>query len=388
MDTAPDGNERLENAAPEEKWRSLLLVGATLGITQLGYYLTASALPLYLRDLGAAQNRIGLEVGLGSIAGVLITLALGPALNRYGAHRFLRISAVLYLVAAAGMLVFHEELPVTAFRTLQGIGGALILPASMTLAARLVPRRQGTAMGAMGTLNALSLAAGPPIGLILYARYGGSGLFIPALLAAALGFASVFLVPVAPAGHTSARGFGFDRDWTPLIIANGLAAIYFGGIIAYLPLYLRHLHGPNAGIFFTADAIGVLLLRIPTGLLADRRGALLPKILGLAITLPGIGVLALPPSIVTLVMSGAMTGIGAGLFITGVYADLAVRSTEANRGTAMSMSSASFGAAIFAGSAVSGLLIGPGGFNAVLVFGGITCLAALPFALVTSSGPP
>jgi MFS family permease len=364
-----------------------MLVGATLGVTQLGYYLTASALPLYLRDLGAVQNRIGLEVGLGNIAGVVVTLALGPALNRYGAHLFLRISAVVYLVAAAGMLVFQAELPVTAFRTLQGIGGALIVPASMTLAARLVPRRQGTAMGAMGTLNALSLAAGPPIGLILYARHGGSGLFIPALVAATLGLGSVFLLPAVPASHASARGFGFDRAWTTLIIANGLAAVYFGGIIAYLPLYLRHLHGPNAGIFFTADAIGVLLLRIPTGLLVDRRGALLPKMLGLAITLPGIGVLALPASIVTLVMSGAMTGIGAGLFITGVYADLAVRSTDANRGTAMSMSSASFGAAIFAGSAISGLLIGPGGFNAVLLFGGIACVAALPFTLVRSNGP-
>jgi MFS family permease len=374
--------------ASGRNWHSLLLVGATLGVTQLGYYLTASALPLYLHDVGAAQNRIGLEVGLGNIAGVLVMLALGPMLNRYGAHVFLRLSAGLYLLAAAGMLLFQEELPVTAFRTIQGVGGAFIVPASMTLAVRLVPERSGTAMGAMGSLNALSLAVGPPIGLVLYARYGGSGLFTPALVAAGLGLAAVFLLPDTPGSHEAARGFGYHRAWTPLIVANGLAAIYFGGIIAYLPLYLRHVHGPNAGIFFTADAIGVLLLRIPTGLLADRHGALLPKILGLAITLPGIGALALPPSILTLVMSGAMTGIGAGLFITGVYADLAVRSTEANRGTAMSLSAASFGAAIFAGSAISGLLIGPGGFNAVLVFGGITCLAALPFAVLRGMDLP
>jgi predicted MFS family arabinose efflux permease len=77
-----------------------------------------------------------------------------------------------------------------------------------------------------------------------------------------------------------------------------------------------------------------------------------------------------------------MTGIGAGLFITGVYADLSAQSTDANRGTALSMSSASFSAAIFAGGAISGLLIGPGGFNAVLLLGGVTCLAALPLALV------
>jgi MFS family permease len=388
VESADHHDELLVPISYGQNWRVLLLVGATLGVTQLGYYLTASALPLYLRDVGAAQNRIGLEVGLGNIVGVVVTLALGPMLNRHGAHVFLRISALLYLLAAAGMLLFREELPVTAFRTLQGVGGAFIVPASMTLAVRLVPQRRGTAMGAMGSLNALALAAGPPIGLVLYAHYGGSGLFIPALAAAALGLATVFLLPMVPGSHEEARGFGYDRAWTPLIVANGLAAIYFGGIIAYLPLYLRHVHGPNAGIFFTADAIGVLLLRIPTGLLADRQGALLPKILGLAITLPGIGVLGLSPSIFTLVASGAMTGIGAGLFITGVYADLAVRSTEANRGTAMSLSAASFGAAIFAGSAISGLLIGPGGFTAVLIFGAITCLAALPFAVLQRTDSP
>ena len=381
VDTARD-DETPGGLPSGGEWRSLLLIGGMLGVTQLGYYLTASALPLYLHDLGAAQNRIGFDVGLGNIVGVLVMLALGPALNRHGAKIFLRSSALLYLLAAAGMLAFRAELPVTVFRGMQGVGTALILPASMTLAARLVPHRQGAAMGAVGTLNAVALAAGPPIGLTLYARYGGTGLLVPALLAAALGLVSVFLVPGVPSHRTSSRGFGFDRAWMPLIVANGLAAIYFGGIVAYLPLHLRALHGPNAGIFFTADAIGVLLLRIPTGMLVDRRGALIPMVLGLTITLPGIGILALSPSVVTLALSGAMTGIGAGLFITGIYTDLASRSSDANRGTAMSLSSASFGGAIFVGSAISGLLIGPGGFNAVLLFGVATCVLALPFAVL------
>ncbi|HEX6507044.1 MAG TPA: MFS transporter, partial [Chloroflexota bacterium] len=280
-----------------------------------------------------------------------------------------------------GMLLLDHELPVAALRTLQGIGTAVILPTSMTLSARLAPARQATALGAMGALNSLALAVGPPIGLALYATHGAIGLFLPALAASVLGLMAVARVPRVGATHEQVSGFGYDRRWTALIAANGLAAVYFGGIIAYLPLYLRHLNGPNAGIFFTADALGVLLLRIPTGLLVDRRGALLPKILGLAITLPGIAALALPPSIFALALSGAMTGIGAGLFITGVYADLAARSTDANRGTALSLSSASFGGAIFVGGAISGLLIGPGGFGAVLIFGAVTCLAALPLAL-------
>lgn len=386
MDTVERENETIESVLSAGAWRSLLVVSATLGVTQLGYYLTAAALPLYLRDIGAPENRIGLEVGVGNIVGVLLTLALGPAINRRGAALFLRISGTLYLLAAVGMLLIRAEVPVAAFRVLQGIGGALLVPASMTLAARLVPSRPGAAIGAMGTLNTLSLAVGPPIGLVLYTRYGGPGVFLPALFAALLGLMLVFLLPTVAVRHATTRGFGFDRAWIPLIIANALAVLYFGGIIAYLPLYLRQVHGPNAGIFFSADAVGVLLLRIPTGVLVDRRGTFLPKCLGLTVTLPGIALLAAPPSILTLVMSGAMTGIGAGLFITGIYADMAIRSTESNRGTAMSLSSAGFGAAIFAGSAISGLLIGPGGFDAIVAFGAVTCALALPFALIRRTG--
>jgi hypothetical protein len=33
-------------------------------------------------------------------------------------------------------------------------------------------------------------------------------------------------------------------------------------------------------------------------------------------------------------------------------------------------------------------LIGPGGFNAVLIFGGVTCLLALPFAVLPRIGSP
>jgi MFS family permease len=364
---------------PSARYGPLLFVGASLALTQIGFYLTAAALPLYLRDLGAAQGRIGLEVGLGSLAALIATIALGPAINRRGAQLFLRAGAILYLAASLGMLLAAQEGAVAAFRTVQGVGNAFMGPSAFVLAAGLVPRRPGTAIGLLGALNTVALAIGPPVGLALYSGHGASALFWPAAGMAALGLAVALLLPARESPAPAAPGLGFDRAWLPPLLANGLAVMYFGGIVAYLPLVLRHAHGPNAGIFFTADAVGVLLLRVPTGMLADRSGSLLPKVAGVALTLPGIAVLALPPSIPVLVVSGAFTGAGAGLFITGVLADLARLSTEANRGTAMSMGTGSFSASIFAGSTISGLLIGAG-FNAILVFGFLTTVAALPFA--------
>ncbi len=369
------------DSEPDPDWRTFTLVAVALAVTQLSYNLTAAALSLYLRDLGAAPGRIGFEVGLGNIAGLALAFLVGPALNRYGSDRFLRLGGLLYLVAAVGMLLLRQEFLVALFRTLQGVGTAILLPSAYTLGARLIPRRRGAALGIMGSISNLSLAIGPPIGLVLYGAHGAAWLLVPAILASGVGLLAASLVPRAKTTHQPARGFGFDRVWVPGLMANMLSSAYFGGSIAYLPLYLRHLHGPNAGIFFTADAVGVLLLRVPTGMLVDRSGSLVPKLIGLVITLAGIGVLVFPPSIPVLIAAGACTGVGAGLLITGVMTDLSNLSREANRGTAMSTGGASLSAAFFLGGTVSGLLIGPGGFNAVLAVGAVSCILAVPFVL-------
>lgn len=362
-------------------WRTLSIVGIVLMVTQLGFFLTSAALPLYLHDLGAAESRIGLEVGLGNMTALLLTLVLGPAINRFGARVFLSLGASIYLVTSLAMLFVPHEAPVTFFRALQGIGTATIMPSAFTLGARVMPRRHGTSIAMLGALNTLMLAVGPPLGLSLYSSHGAIWLFLPAAAAAALGLISTIFIPAVEREARPASGFGFDRIWIPSLLTNTLSVLYFGGILAYLPLYLRQVHGPNAGIFFTADALGVLLLRIPTGMLADRSGSLLPKLLGISLTLPGIALLALAPSTLTLIASGAATGVGAGLSVTGIMTDLSRLSNAGNRGTAMSLGGGSFSAGIFVGSSVSGLLIGPGGFNAVLLFGVLTCAASLPFAV-------
>lgn len=360
--------------------RTFVVAGLVVAITQLGFFITAAALPLYLRDLGAAEGRVGLEVGAGNLVGVFITFVLGPALNRFGPRPFITLGAALYFVAAIAMLAVRAEGPVTLFRVLQGAGAAAIMPSASTLVTGLFPTRPATALGLMSSLNSLALAGGPPLGLTLYAAHGAFGLFLPAALAAGVGLVATRLLPGAPPVHR-ARGFGFDRAWIPLLITIALAMVHFGGILAYLSLHLREVHGPNAGIFFAADSLGVLLLRAPTGILVDRAGSRWPKILGAISIFLGVACLGLPPSPLTLIAAGAGTGIGAGMLISGVMADLARMSSAANRGTALSLGTACFSGAFFVGSAVSGLLIGPGGFGAVVLFGALASLAALPFAL-------
>lgn len=365
-------------------WRAFALVGVVVAITQIGFFLTSAALPLYLHDLGAPEGRIGFEVGAGNLAGLFVMLALGPALNHFGPRPFITFGAALYFIAALAMIALPAEIPVTICRILQGIGGAAIMPSASTLVTGLLPHRPATAIGLMSSLNSLALASGPPIGLALYNTRGATGLLLPAAGAAALGFAATWLLPRARPVHRS-RGFGFDRRWIPLFLANAFGIIHFGGILAYLSLYLRDIDGPNAGIFFAADSLGVLLLRAPTGMLVDRAGSRWPKLIGVFFILPGVLFLGLPPTPLTLIAAGCGTGIGAGLLVSGIMADLARLSTPTNRGTALSLGSASFSGSFFIGSTISGLLFATGGFGAIVAFGATMTVIALPFALLSGS---
>ncbi|HEY7780319.1 MAG TPA: MFS transporter [Ktedonobacterales bacterium] len=390
---SPDGG-----APPRLGWPTLAAAGWLLVLEQCSLYLLAAALPLYLEHLGAARQRIGIETGAASLAAVLCTPLVGPLIDRWGPRRLMLLGTAAYVVAAAGLIALPYEVAAAACRLTQGIASGLILPSALTLAPRLVPARRGMILGLTGSLNTVALAIGPPVGLWLYA-FGPRQLFLVAGLCALAGLALVKLLPDVPLhaaqANRVARGqshqswrVAYDRRWTAPLLANALTAAYFGGVVAYLPIMLAHDHGPSAGIFFTADAIGVILLSAPSGALVDRAGPRVPQLLGIAVTLGGLAALFFAPSVLTLILAGAGTGIGAGLFTTAVRVVVATRSAEHNRGTAMALSASSGSAGIFVNSALSGLIIGPGGFTGVIVFGALTTLAGLaPVLLDRHAGP-
>jgi DHA1 family bicyclomycin/chloramphenicol resistance-like MFS transporter len=387
QESGPPG-EAMATPVSTASWQAFALVATALMIGQGSLSLVAAPLPLYLARLGVGTTRIGTEVSASNLVAVACTLLVGPVINRLGPHRLMRTGMGFYLVAALGLLLLPSELAVVACRALQGCGSALVMPSALTMAPRIVPLRAGTALGAIGSLNNLAMAICPPVGLWLYERGGAGGLFLPAAICAAFGLAFGFLIPKLPRTATPVRGFGYDRNWTAVLVGNTLFLAYFGGIAAYLALSLAHPGAPNAGLFFTADAIGVALLRTPSGVLVDRYGPRPAQALGVAITLVGLGALAVTTSTLTLILAGVATGVGAGFFIAGVLVTLAKRSGDHNRGTAMAMSAASLNVGLLAGSALSGPLYAAHGFGAVLLLGTVTTLAVLPLILVDREPAP
>ena len=159
-----DGETRVRYGTPQGRW----VIGATVlgsGVVFLDGTVVNVALPAISRNLDASLQ--GLQWILDGYLVTLSSLLLlgGSAGDRYGRRRvfvtglagFVGASVLCGLAPGVGFLV--------AARALQGVAGALLVPASLSIISSCFdPSDRGRAIGAWSGLAAIAGAAGPLLG--------------------------------------------------------------------------------------------------------------------------------------------------------------------------------------------------------------------------------
>ena len=134
-------------------------------MTALDNLVVTTALPVIREDLGG-----GIEALEWTVNGYTLTFAVllltGAALgDRFGRRRMFGIGmGVFTLGSAAAALAPTIELLIAA-RGLQGLGGAIVTPLTLTILTNAVPpEKRGLALGAWGGIGGLAIALGPLVG--------------------------------------------------------------------------------------------------------------------------------------------------------------------------------------------------------------------------------
>jgi MFS family permease len=357
-------------------WRLSL----ALFLIQAGFHGFTASIPLALSRAGRVDAEIGAIVGIAPLVQMPAALLGGALIDRFGGLRLVAIGGIAYLGATAILLIpgldpSTSTVQFIAARVLQGFGFGIVMPATMSVIPRLVPaERRGVALATAGAAHNLTLVAVPPLSILALDAAGldGVALMVAAFVVSALVVA--FSRPFRPRSTDAANtlrqarrvlGFAFRRSWLAPLLIIGLWVIHWGVIIAYLP-QRAEAAGADIGLFFAADGLLVLLFRLPAGLLADRVAASWQILLGLALTAAGVVLVIPPPTTPILVLSGALTGAGAALIVVPITLTLSRRSTEADRGSAFSLFSTSFSAAIAIGSLGTAPLISTVGYELLL----------------------
>ena len=201
---------------------TFLVVSVSAFMVSLDNLVVTTALP---------QIRTELDVGLAGLEWTVnaYTLAFGVLLltgatlgERFGRRRVLSIGLAVFTLASAAAAVAPSLEWLVAARAVQGAGGALVLPITLTLLSAVVPpQRRGAALGLWGAVSGLAVALGPLVGGAVVEGLAWQWIFwvnVPIGLA---------LLPLAARSlpHTTGRGGSLD------LVGVGLATTGLLGLL-------------------------------------------------------------------------------------------------------------------------------------------------------------
>ncbi len=175
----------------------------TLGDTAL-----AVALPSLGRDLRLGLSALEWVVNSYTLALSVFLLAGGWLTDRLGGRRVFLLGTTLFIGASLVSGLAQSGWLLLAGRTLQGMAGALVLPATLALvAATFRTGGRGFALGIWSGAGAAALAVGPLVGALVTERLGWAWIF---LLNVPLGVAGLLAARAALPQSGERRASGVD----------------------------------------------------------------------------------------------------------------------------------------------------------------------------------
>jgi MFS family permease len=320
-------------------------------------YLLNATLPLHVVGLGGSKTQVGLLFATSTTVSMILRPLVGAWVDRVGARRVMLPGVGVLLATLLLLPLAAAPAAYVALMAGLGCGNGLLVTAAGVLVAHAGPAaRRGEVLSVYFLVTALSFAAGPPLGLALYARAG-----IQACFAATMGLgvliAVLILILKAPPLETAPqKGFRwFSRRALPAAATVVCVNIGYSSIYAFLPLYAlaSGLEG-SLGWFYVLFAICIIAGRLTLRGLSDRIGRARVIVPAVALTTLSYVILAQPPRVPTLAAAAIMLGAGVAMFYPTLLALLVDRTPEAERGSAMGTLSGSFDL----GSVLGSLLVG------------------------------
>jgi EmrB/QacA subfamily drug resistance transporter len=144
----------------------------TLAITSLALFMVSldnlvvtTALPVIRRDLHATLSQLEWTVNAYTLTFAVLLLTGAALGDRFGRRRMFVAGLTLFTVASALAALSTSANALDIARALQGIGGAIVMPLTLTILSAAVPaERRGLALGIWGGIGGLAIALGPLVG--------------------------------------------------------------------------------------------------------------------------------------------------------------------------------------------------------------------------------
>ena len=144
---------------------TFVITSLALFMVTLDNLVVTTALPVIRKDLHSGLSGLEWTVNAYTLTFAVLLLTGAALGDRFGRRRMFSIGLGIFTVASAAAALAPSIGALDAARAVQGMGGAIVMPLTLTiLSAAVPPERRGLALGAWGGISGLAVAIGPLVG--------------------------------------------------------------------------------------------------------------------------------------------------------------------------------------------------------------------------------
>jgi EmrB/QacA subfamily drug resistance transporter len=144
---------------------TFLSTTVALFMVVLDNLVVSTAIPVIRVDLGASLEQLEWTVNAYTLTFAAFLLTGAALGDRFGRRRMFMIGIAIFTVASAAAALAPSADWLIAARALQGVGGAIVTPLTLTLLSAAVPAsKRGAALGVWSGVAGLAVASGPLVG--------------------------------------------------------------------------------------------------------------------------------------------------------------------------------------------------------------------------------
>jgi EmrB/QacA subfamily drug resistance transporter len=182
-------------SSENRKWWTLGAVAVGLFMIMLDNTVVNVAVPSIQRDLGVGLSELQWIVTGYALSFAALMLTGGKLADMLGRRRVFVIGIVIFTISSLFCGLAESGQSLIAWRIVQGVGAALMNPATLAIiSATFPPRQRGMAIGIWAGVSALALAIGPLVGGLLTEHLSWSWVFFVNVPVGVVGVAASYLL--------------------------------------------------------------------------------------------------------------------------------------------------------------------------------------------------
>src|SRR5437763_13356826 len=141
------------------------ITSVALFMVTLDNLVVTTAVPVIRRDLHASISQLEWTVNAYTLTFAVLLLTGAALGDRFGRRLLFSLGLLLFTGASAGAALATTANQLDIARAVQGVGGAVVAPLTLTILSAAVPaNRRGLALGIWGGIGGLAIAIGPLVG--------------------------------------------------------------------------------------------------------------------------------------------------------------------------------------------------------------------------------